>query len=173
MDTMVQTLLGEFMQEAGNTRKLLNSIPQSALLFRPSEKSWTTAELASHIANIYYWYIGVLTVPVLDMASLRYEREDSSQVENIVAKFEENAAAAKAALERMTDASLHESWTMVYGDKQVIPPMPRSQAMRGFLMNHLYHHRGEMIVYLRATGNKVPSIYGPVYEDNNPPEGVR
>ncbi len=166
MEMMVQTLLGEFVYEAENTRRLLNSIPQSALSYRPSEKSWTTAELASHIANIYNWYIGTLTVPVLDMATLQYEREDTSKVANIVAKFEENVAAAKDALEKMTDAALNESWKMVHGDQEFIPPMPRVQAVRYFLMNHLYHHRGEMIVYLRATGNKVPSIHGgPVYED--------
>ena len=54
---------------------------------------------------------------------------------------------------------------MVMGDKEIMPPSPRIQLARGFLMNHLYHHRGEMIVYLRATGNKVPSIYGPTADD--------
>jgi uncharacterized damage-inducible protein DinB len=47
----------------------------------------------------------------------------------------------------------------------VLGPMPRSIVSRGFLFNHIYHHRGEMIVYLRATGNKVPGMYGPTYED--------
>jgi uncharacterized damage-inducible protein DinB len=53
------------------------------------------------------------------------------------------------------------------GGKEMFPAMPRIQVARGFLMNHLYHHRGEMIVYLRATGNKVPSMYGPTFDDEN------
>jgi uncharacterized damage-inducible protein DinB len=51
------------------------------------------------------------------------------------------------------------------GDNMLFPEMPRIQVVRGFLMNHLYHHRGEMVVYLRATGNKVPAIYGPTADD--------
>jgi uncharacterized damage-inducible protein DinB len=49
---------------------------------------------------------------------------------------------------------------MVMGGQVLMPAMPRIQVVRGFLMNHLYHHRGEMIVYLRASGNMVPALYG-------------
>lgn len=162
---IVQSLLGEFMHEAENTRKLLQCIPDSALGYKPSEKSWTTAQLASHIAEIYNWYPSTLLEPVFDMSTYKYDKGDISKIANIIAKFEENMALAKSALEKSTDAGMAEEWKMVMGDKELLPPMPRIQIARGFLMNHLYHHRGEMIVYLRATGNKVPSIYGPTADD--------
>ncbi|MNY76371.1 hypothetical protein D3C86_2159390 [compost metagenome] len=54
---------------------------------------------------------------------------------------------------------------MKVGEQVVLGPMPRGIVARGFLFNHIYHHRGEMIVYLRATENKVPGMYGPVYEE--------
>ena len=54
---------------------------------------------------------------------------------------------------------------MRMGEKVLMPAMPRVQVVRGFLLNHLYHHRGEMVVYLRSTGNKVPGLYGPSYEE--------
>jgi len=58
------------------------------------------------------------------------------------------------------------NWKMVMGsEKPIFPEMPRIQVVRSFLFNHLYHHRGEMIVYLRATGNKVPGLYGPTADD--------
>ena len=88
-----------------------------------------------------------------------------SKAAGIVAKFEENCAKATAAFEGLTDERLSESWTMTMGEKVIVPPMPRIQVARGFLFNHTYHHRGEMIVYLRATGNKVPGLYGPTRED--------
>jgi uncharacterized damage-inducible protein DinB len=47
----------------------------------------------------------------------------------------------------------------------LFPPSPRIQVVRGFLYNHLYHHRGELVVYLRSTGNKVPGLYGPTADD--------
>jgi uncharacterized damage-inducible protein DinB len=56
-------------------------------------------------------------------------------------------------------------WKMEMGGKELFPAMPRIQVIRGFLMNHLYHHRGELVVYLRATGNKVPGLYGPTADD--------
>ena len=162
---IVQSLLGEFMHEAENTRKLLNAIPDSALGYKPAEKSWTTGQLASHIAEVYNWYPGTLEQDAFDMGAYKYDKGDITKAANIVAKFEENVKVAQATLEAANDAAMMENWSMIMGDKELFPPMPRIQVIRGFLMNHLYHHRGELIVYLRATGNKVPGLYGPTADD--------
>jgi uncharacterized damage-inducible protein DinB len=163
---LVQSLLAELMHEAEGTRKLLNAIPDSALNYKPSEKSWTTAQLASHIAEVYNWYDVSLHQNVFDMATYTYDKGDVSSASNIVAKFEENVKKAQDAMERATDECMFESWKMVMGnDTPLVPEMPRIQVVRGFLMNHLYHHRGELVVYLRATGNKVPGLYGPTADD--------
>ena len=42
---------------------------------------------------------------------------------------------------------------------------PRIEMLRSVMLNHWYHHRGELVVYLRAAGHKVPGLYGPTYED--------
>jgi uncharacterized damage-inducible protein DinB len=158
--------MGEFLHEAENTRKLLKAIPDSALDFKPSEKSWTTAQLASHIAETYNWYPGTIEQNVMDMAAYQYDKGDISMAANIVAKFEENFLLAKASLEKATDASMMENWKMVMGGSEpLFPEMPRIQVIRSFLMNHLYHHRGEMVVYLRSAGCKVPGLYGPTADD--------
>jgi uncharacterized damage-inducible protein DinB len=162
---IVQSLLGEFKHEVENTRKLLNAIPDSALDWKPSEKNWTTGQLASHIAETYNWYPGTLQQLVLDMSTYKYDKGDISKAANIVAKFEENVKKAESALESATDASMMDIWRMEMGGKELFPAMPRIQVIRGFLMNHLYHHRGELVVYLRATGNKVPGLYGPTADD--------
>ena len=163
---IVQSLLGEFQYEAENTRKLLQAIPDSALDFKPSEKNWTTGQLASHIAEVYNWYAPTLHENVFDMATYKYDKGDISKASNIVAKFEENLANAKKALETAKDENMFEEWKMVMGsDEPIFPVMPRIQVVRGFLFNHLYHHRGELVVYLRSTGNKVPGLYGPTADD--------
>lgn len=163
---IVKSLLGEFMHEAENTRKLLNAVPDSALDYKPSEKNWTTGQLASHIAEIYNWYEGTLHQNVFDMAAYKYDKGDITKASNIVAKFEENVKNAQASLEKATDESMFENWKMVMGsDEPVFPEMARIQVVRGFLLNHMYHHRGELIVYLRATGNSVPGLYGPTADD--------
>lgn len=163
---LVKSLLAEFEHEAENTRKLLTMIPDSALDYKPSEKNWTTGQLASHIAEVYNWYQPTLHQNVLDMASYKYDKGDITKASNIVAKFEENVKNARQALETATDESMFDEWKMVAGsDVPIFPPMPRIQVVRGFLMNHLYHHRGEMVVYLRSTGHKVPGLYGPTADD--------
>lgn len=165
---LVKSLLGEFDFEVENTRKLLKAIPDSALSFKPSDKSWTTGQLASHIAEVYNWYEPTLHQNVFDMATYKYDKGDISKTSNIVERFEENVQAARKALETATDESMFENWKMVMGSPEpIFPEMPRIQVVRGFLMNHLYHHRGEMIVYLRSTGNIVPGLYGPTFEESN------
>jgi uncharacterized damage-inducible protein DinB len=163
---LVKSLMGEFLHEAENTRKLLNAIPDSALEWRSSEKNWTTGQLGSHIAEVYNWYHPTLHQDVFDMATYKYDKGDISKASTIVAKFEENVKAAQTALETATDESMFTNWKMVAGsDDPIFPVMPRIQVVRGFLFNHLYHHRGELIVYLRATGNNVPGLYGPTADD--------
>jgi uncharacterized damage-inducible protein DinB len=166
---IVKSLLAEFEYEAENTRKLLNAIPDSALDYKPSEINWTTGQLASHIAEVYNWYQPTLHENVMDMAAYKYDKGDISKAANIVAKFEENVKNARQALETVTDEKMFENWKMVMGseDNVIFPEMPRVQVTRSFLYNHLYHHRGELVVYLRAAGNKVPGMYGPTADGNN------
>lgn len=163
---MIQALLGEFKHEAENTRKLLQAIPDSALDYKPSEKNWTTGQLASHIAEVYNWFDPTFNQDTMEMSTYSYDKGDISKAANIVAKFEENVKKAEKVLENAKEDTMMNMWTMLMnGEPAGMPPMPRAVVVRGFLFNHLYHHRGELIVYLRATGNKVPGLYGPTADD--------
>lgn len=163
---VVGYLIDEFEQEVKNTRKLLEMVPEKYLEFKPSPTSWTMGELAQHIATIYYWYVGTLTKEVYDMSAETLERGSPNDIKATLALFEANVEKARAALNAITDENLKDQWTMVSGTKTILGPMPRGAVARGFIFNHIYHHRGELIVYLRASGNKVPSMYGPTYEDS-------
>lgn len=161
---IVQTLLQEFEHEVASTRKLLQAVPEKDINFKPSPVSWTMGQLAQHIATIYYWYTGTLTQDVYDMATDRLERGDPADIKATLALFEDNVEKARAALKTLTEESLQVPWTMKVGEHTVLGPLPRGMVTRSFLFNHIYHHRGEMIVYLRTTGNSVPGMYGPTYE---------
>jgi uncharacterized damage-inducible protein DinB len=164
---ITKALLGEFEFEVTNTRKLLEAIPDSALSYKPSEISWSTGQLASHIAEVYNWYNATLHQDVFDMATYKYDKGDISKTSNILEKFEENVKNARAALQSAKDEDMFKEWKMTMGGEDALfPPMPRVQVVRGFLFNHLYHHRGEMVTYLRASGNKPPGLYGPTYEES-------
>jgi len=159
-----QALMGEFMHEMENTRKLLTAIPDSALEYRPQPHLWSVGQLAAHIAEVYNWYDVTFNQDNFDMSTYQYDKGDISKASNILAKFEENAAKAQAAIENSDESQYMNTWTMHIGGNPLMPPMPKVQVVRGFLYNHLYHHRGEMIAHLRASGNVVPSLYGPTYE---------
>lgn len=163
---ILQYLLGEFEHEVTSTRKLLQAVPEKDLDYKPSEVSWTMGQLAQHIATIYYWYEGALTKDVYDMAADRLERGSPNDIKATLELFERNVEKARAALKSLTEQKLQDNWTMKAGETVLLGPIPRDIVSRGFLFNHIYHHRGELIVYLRATGNKVPGMYGPTYEES-------
>jgi len=163
---ILQYLTVEFEHEVESTRKLLQAVPEKDLGYRPSEISWTMGELAQHIATIYYWYAGTLTQDVYDIAADHLERGASGDISATLALFESNVEKARQAIQSLTEQRLQDNWTMKAGERTILGPMPRGIVARGFLFNHIYHHRGELIVYLRATGNKVPGMYGPTYEDS-------
>lgn len=163
---LLQSLIGEFEHEVKSTRKLLQAVPEKDLDYKPSPTSWTMGQLAQHIATIYYWYAGTLTKDVYDLAADSMEHGDPRDIKATLELFERNVEQARGALNGISEESLAQPWTMKIGEKTVLGPMPRGIVSRGFLFNHIYHHRGEMIVYLRATGNKVPGMYGPTYEES-------
>lgn len=163
---IVQALTEEFENEVKSTRRLLQAVPEKDLSYKPSPTSWTMGELAQHIATIYYWYAGTLTQDEYDMAADHLERGSTDDIEATRELFEKNVEKAREALKSVTEESLQQSWTMKAGERTLMGPFPRGSVARGFLFNHIYHHRGEMIVYLRATGNKVPGLYGPTYEES-------
>lgn len=163
---IIESLIDEFEHEVNSTRRLLQAVPEKDLEFRPSPHSWAMGELAQHIATIYYWYVGTLTQEVYDIGDDGLERSSPSDIGATLRLFEDNVERARTALRGLTEESLSQLWTMKFGERTVLGPMPRGLVARSFLFNHLYHHRGEMIVYLRSTGNKVPGLYGPTYEES-------
>lgn len=161
-----EALIKEFEYEAENTRKLLKAIPDSALDYRPQPQLWSIGQLASHIAEVYNWYDGTFNTDNFDMGKYKYDKGDISKASNIVEKFEENFKKAKEILENSDESTYGNNWSMGAHGNTFVGPAPRISMVRGFLFNHLYHHRGEMIAYLRASGNKVPGLYGPTYEES-------
>ncbi len=69
------------------------------------------------------------------MSAYKHDKGDITKAANIVAKFEENFVAAKAALESATDDSMFTEWKMIMGGTEpIFPVMPRMQVVRGFFI---------------------------------------
>ena len=159
-------LLGELQFEAENTRKLFDAIPDDVLDYKPNEFNWTIAQLCAHTAEVYNWWNVTLHQNVLDMSTYTYDKGDISNMKSIKMKLEENIVNAIKSLDNYPEEKFMEMWSMQSNGVELMPAMPRIQVIRGFLMNHLYHHRGELIALLRVNGKVVPGLYGPSYEES-------
>ena len=56
-------------------------------------------------------------------------------------------------------------WVLMNGDQEIWR-VPRVALLRSLMLNHSYHHRGQLTVYLRELNVPVPSIYGPSADEN-------
>jgi uncharacterized damage-inducible protein DinB len=65
----------------------------------------------------------------------------------------------------MSDAVLLETWRLMRGDRELLA-RPRAAVLRAIMLNHWYHHRGQLTVYLRELDVPIPAIYGPSADEN-------
>lgn len=79
--------------------------------------------------------------------------------------LDQSIAKAKKVLGGMDDATLMATWRMMLGDREIMA-LPRGVMLRSIMLNHWYHHRGQLTVYLRQLGVPLPSIYGPTADES-------
>jgi len=154
----IQDFLRELDNETPATRRSLERVPNDKLDWAPHERSLTMGQLALHIANIP----GVLSEIAMKTSfdvSFVVPRPSPASVDQVLTTLDESVAKAKAVIGSMDDAALDTPWKMFNGNLE-IASMPRGNFLRSVLFNHWYHHRGQLTVYLRETGAKVPAIYG-------------
>jgi len=164
-DTMSisKSILPEFDHEMANTRKTLERVPNDKFAWKPHEKSMTLGGLSTHLANIPSWTAQTFDRDELDIAppdSGPYRLEEAKSITALLDAFDKNVASARAALEAATDENWQGKWSLLMTGKTIFT-LPRTAVMRGFVMNHLIHHRAQLGVYLRLLDVPVPSIYGP------------
>ena len=159
----IAELIQEFEAEAKTTRRVLERVPSDKLTWTPHAKSMSLGKLAMHLATapgaISGW-------PVAD----RFEFGGNppphpTSTDQIVAAHDSGVARVKENLLKIGDAGLGTSWTASAGGKTLMT-MPKAAVLRTLLMNHTYHHRGQLSVYLRLLDVPVPSIYGPSADEN-------
>ena len=159
-----QPLLMEYEYECGNTRKLLETVPFDNPAWKPNEKSMSLVELATHVAEIPAWMHFTLDFPELDFAKSEYKLPKINNVEELLALHDKTVAEALSVLAKATDEQMMENWTMRNGE-QIYFTMPKASVLRSWVFNHLYHHRGQLTVYLRLLNVPLVGMYGPTADD--------
>jgi uncharacterized damage-inducible protein DinB len=162
--SLADTLIMELEQEAQTTRRVLARVPDDKLTWKPHPKSMCLGELAQHVATIPGSISGMASLDGYDVENFTAQPQPESAVA-LVATLDRNVAQAKAALSATVDADMMTSWSFRMGGRPLMT-LPRIGVYRTILLNHLYHHRGQLSVYLRLLDVPVPSIYGPSADEN-------
>jgi uncharacterized damage-inducible protein DinB len=158
-----ETILPEFDREMANTRKVLERVPEDKLDWRAHPKSNTIGWIANHLVEIPGWVEGTLTKPSWDIAPAGGEPYQSPKLtsrQQMLEVFDKNVATARKALEAVKDEEMLHPWSLLQAGKPLLT-LPRVAMIRGFVLNHLIHHRAILCVNLRLNDIPVPGMYGP------------
>jgi len=159
-------LLAELEQESATTQRVLERIPEDKLAWKPHEKSMTLGVLALHVARIPGTIAKAVEGDTHSFDSYSGPAVPSTTQE-ILGSHNSGLAVARKYLGSLEDGRALEIWTTFYGGKEAFA-LPRVMAIRGMMLNHLYHHRGQLSVYLRLPNVPVPAIYGPSADEQPP-----
>lgn len=163
---LTELLLADLNREVERSRRALEQVPPEKYDWKPHEKSMIFGYLANMVATIPSWINLIIVQDSLDVApadggQLEQKRLDTS--EGFVEALDKSAADARAALEKTTDEHLMTPWQLL-ARGQVVAEAARYVMIQDSL-SHWSHHRGQMTVYLRLMGSKVPAIFGPSADD--------
>jgi len=161
---LIDGMLQELDEEARTTRRVLERVPDSKLTWRPHEKARTLGELAMHVAMVPGAVTELIASPSPAQVPQFTDPTTQSAAE-LVSTLEDSIAKAKRVLGGVDDATLRETWRMMQGEREVFA-VPRVALLRSVMLNHWYHHRGQLTVYLRELDVPIPSIYGPSADEN-------
>lgn len=162
-ERIVDAFIAEIDQEAPATRRLLEILPEDKLDWRPHPKAMSLGQLAIHVAQTQG---GVaMGTDAESMSAPDFVHNEGTSRAEILAAFEDGTEKAKAILSNTSDEKALGEWRIMDGEK-VLMAMPRVAFWRMVMMNHLYHHRGQLSTYLRTLDVPLPSIYGPSADTN-------
>jgi uncharacterized damage-inducible protein DinB len=160
---IAQGLLQELEQEAQTTRRVLERVPDAHLDWRPHPKSYSLGQLALHIAQIPG---AVATLAMQSPATPpQFVQERAARSADLLPALQASVDTAKSTLAGVSDAAMQETWRLVAGPHELMA-MPRVAFLRAVMLNHWYHHRGQLVVYLRQLDVPIPSVYGPSADEN-------
>jgi uncharacterized damage-inducible protein DinB len=153
----------ELEQEAQTTRRVLERVPDAHLGWKPHAKSWSLGQLALHIATVPGGVASFATAPSAQAPN--FVQAAATRASELLPALDQSIAQARDALRGLDDEAMRATFKVMTGDRELMA-LPRAAFLRAIMLNHWYHHRGQLSVYLRELNVPVPSIYGPSADEN-------
>ena len=161
-----QILTAELKHEAATTRKCLERLPADKFDWKPHEKSVTLGRLAGHIVEMLLWVNVTVKEAELDFAKMDYKPTEYKDTAEMVADLDAKVDEAAEILSTAPNEAMGENWKLRNGE-EIYFEMPKAAVLRGMVMNHIVHHRGQLSVYMRMLDIPVPGLYGPSADEPN------
>ena len=158
-----EALLQELEHEAQTTKRVLERVPEAHLAWKPHRKSWTLGQLALHVATVPGGVAALTIEPTVQAPD--FVQPEAKTTAELLPALNESLTLARKTLKGFDDATMGATFTIMAGDREVMA-LPRVAFLRAIMLNHWYHHRGQLSVYLRQLDVPVPSIYGPSADEN-------
>jgi len=158
----------ELDREVARSRKALENVPDGKYQWKPHERSMIFGYLADMVATIPTWITMEINRDELDIAPAEGQGTKKAQKEtraDLIKALDDSAAEARDALAKTTDEHLETTWKLLARGNVVWEGSRREMIQD--TINHWVHHRGQMTVYLRLMGEKVPALYGPSADDQS------
>lgn len=165
MTKMLEPTLSEIREEAAITRRVLERVPADKLSWKPHQKSMSLGQLALHVASIPGNLTKLLQQDEFDASQANFNPPQPQTVEEIHATHDQSVRAAEDFLNNMSEGFATASWRLIIKGQQIFSK-PRIAVLRSIMLNHWYHHRGQLSVYLRLLEVPVPVIYGRSADEN-------
>ncbi len=162
---LIDGMLQELEQETQTTRRVLERVPDNHLAWRPHEKARTLGQLAIHVATVPGAVAELAASPSPAQVPRFTDEPHVKSASELVPALNQSVARAKQLLGGIDDAELLATWRLMHGERELLA-LPRIAFLRSVMLNHWYHHRGQLSVYLRQLDVAIPSIYGPSADEN-------
>jgi uncharacterized damage-inducible protein DinB len=162
---MVEAMLNELRQEAEITERLLGRVPEGKLKWRPHPKSMSLGQLALHVATIPGDLCLLAQLDQFDAANANFEPAMPDSKEILINALRKSLSEASQYLAALSPEAAVAPWRLTLRGAEVFS-MPRAVMLRSLLLNHWYHHRGQLSVYFRLLDVPVLVIYGRSADEN-------
>jgi uncharacterized damage-inducible protein DinB len=165
MPGIIDPVLAEFREEETTTKRVLDRVPEQKLAWKPHTKSMSLGQLAWHVAVIPGNISRILQQDSLDVSQANFVPPQPKHLAEILNAYEQSTRDAEQNLQGITDQQATANWRLMRKD-QVLSTIPRIGFLRSIMLNHWYHHRGQLSVYLRLLDVPLPVIYGPSADES-------
>jgi uncharacterized damage-inducible protein DinB len=139
------------------TKTVIEAIPLDKGDYRPDAISKSALDLAWHIAATEMRFMDAVAAGEFDL-SPRPRPDSIKNSHDLAVWYADNF---EPHFEKLTKLSNEQLMKVV--DFRGIFQLPAVMYLN-FLLHHSVHHRGQLSMYLRPMGAKVPSIYGESYD---------